>query len=91
MSAAILAGTHVASMVLFLLILVDSLWKKFLQRGVKCFLPRKRLLKINREKLIELRRIYQSHEDDLKTKASLVVEARLAQGKDSCTDSLKNN
>ena len=82
MTAAILAGVYVATMVLFLLILVDCLWMRFLQRSVRYFLPRKKLQTIKRERFEEMKKIYEAHEINLKIKASAVIEARLAQGRE---------
>ena len=80
MNVTILPGVHIATTVLFMLILIDCLWKKVLQRGIKHILPQKKTPKMNMKKFKDMRRIYKQFERELKGMASKVIEARLAQG-----------
>ena len=80
MNAMILPGVNIAMMALFILILIDTLCMKFLQRLVGRLLPEKKMPKMNRRKLNKLRRTYKKHERDIKEAASAVIEARLTQG-----------
>ena len=71
---------HMATMMGFLLILVDCLWKKLLVRSLGYFLPQKKVKRINWKKFKDIKRIYKKHEQTLKKCSSDVVKMKIYDG-----------
>ena len=80
MNVMLLPCVHIVTTILFMLILIDCLWKTVLQRGLEHILPEKKTPKMNMKKFKETRRIYKQFESEIKGMASEVIEARLSQG-----------
>ena len=70
MNAMILPGVHIATAILFLLILTDCLRKKVLQKGLKRIFPEKKTPKMNMKKFKEIRGIYKQFDMEIKEMAS---------------------
>ena len=81
MSNILLCILHTTTLVIFLAILVDCLWKKLLQKGVQHLMPKKKEKKMNSKSLKKVQRIYSQHAMVLKKAASDVVKMRLSDGK----------
>ena len=80
MSDVFLCCIHLVMMVLFILILVDCLWKQLLKRCFQYLLPNLKTEKVELKTMKEVKKVYARHEVDLKKAASDVVKKRLADG-----------
>ena len=80
MSEVFLPALFVTTQLIFILILVDCLWKKVLQQCFEYFVPTKKDQKLNRLTIRLIKRIYKYQHKKIKLIASNVIRHRLHNG-----------